>query len=149
MNEIKFMSDSSVAKISVEDGRIKISKGKSETISFEKNEITEIRICKRVKQFTPDLFFIGYALFTEIIGIGALYFLFKITKGEYFYYGASVFLIASIFYFFEIIKAANNRKALFIKDDEKISEIPINKTSDINRVILFFSENGISVQREF
>lgn len=96
----------------------------------------------------PDKFFIAYAIFTEVIGIGVLYFLFKTTKGEYFYYGVITFLIASVFYFFTMIKAASTRQALFVKTAHKTFEFPVNSSSDIEKIISFFQENGIPIYRK-
>ncbi len=148
METIKFASDSSTVKISVRKGKVEISNGKSAIIPISKGEIREIRIAKRSKRYVPDKFFIAYAIFTEVIGIGALYFLFKTTKGEYFYYGVITFLIASVFYFLTMIKAANARQALFVKTARKTFEFPVNSPSDIEKIISFFQENGIPIYRK-
>ncbi len=145
MGKITFESDSSIVKIIIQNEKVNFSKGKSDIISVPVSKIKSIQIRKRSKPFKPDVFFVGYGIFTEIIGISALYLLFRTTNAEYFIYGAVIFLIVSLFYFGLIIKMANKRNALFIATEKEVFEFPVNKTEDFDRIGKFFEENGITV----
>ncbi len=145
MNEIKFESDSAVVRITKHNDRFNISGSKLVSFSIPAENIVRVEIKKRLRPFKIDTFFILYGVFTEIVGIGALYFLFKTIGAEYFIYGAITFVVISAIYFTVIVKAANERASIFIITGKKSFEFPVNKRSELNRISTFFKENGITV----
>ncbi len=144
MEEIIIGSDGKRVLVKKDNGNIVINLQKH-TYKINIDKIRKVYIARRKTHYKPDLFFAVYTLLSILISISIVYFFMKNEKNLNLPLIAISVTTAIVIGAILITVSANRKQALFIAQDDKTVEIPIDNAEKVKDIELFFKNINVNV----